>query len=122
MTEISLIVTLNKQFNSTQLFTSNCSIKSIKIIGHGVKKMINSENAVSVFQEIVPKELVPKPMFVADCFYKVFQFHCSGPARYCSYVLKTSKPRKVLNSLQFPELMTSDETLLTSFINQETGP
>ena len=36
------------------------------------KKMINSENAVSVFQEITHKELVQIPMFVVDCFYKVF--------------------------------------------------
>ena len=87
------------------------------------KKMINSENAVSVFQEIVPKEQVPKPMFVADCFYKVFNSTVLVQQDFAAmYSRLESKPRKVLNSLQFPELMTSDETLLTSFINQETGP
>ena len=84
-------------------------------------KKIN-ENAVSVLQEIAHIELVQKPMFVANCFYKVFNSTVLVQQDFAAmYSRLESKPRKVLNSLQFPELMTSDETLLSSYIDQETG-
>ena len=79
----------------------------------------NSENAVSVFQEIAHKELVQKPMFVADCFYKVLNSTVLVQQDFAAmYSRLEPSPRKVLNSLQFPEQMTSDETLLSSYIKR----
>lgn len=88
---------------------------------YDAKKMINADNVERVIREIAHKELVQKPtcMFVADCFHKVLS---STPlvGEYMAemYADLEPSPRKVLNSLQFPEGMSQEETVLSSYVKR----
>jgi hypothetical protein len=83
------------------------------------KKMVSADNVEQVIREIAHKELIQKPMFVADCFHKVLSTTpLVGEDMAEMYANLEPTPRKVMNSLQFPEAMSQEETVLSSYVKR----
>lgn len=86
---------------------------------YGAKTIIKTDTFPKVVKEIAHKELVQKPMFVADCFHRLLHsstlLHANMGDMYSN--LKPST-KKVLKCLQFPEHMSQDETTLSLYIKR----
>ena len=78
-----------------------------------------AENVEGIVCEMAHKELVQTPMFVADCFYKVLS---SSSLTHQDLSVLYSKlqpsPKKVMKSLKLPEVMSQDETVLSSHVKK----
>lgn len=86
---------------------------------YDVKKAINAENIERIVREVAHKELVQKPMFIADCFYKVLNATILVQEDMSVlYSTLEPTPKKVLNSIKFPEQMSSEEKTLSQYLKK----
>lgn len=86
---------------------------------YDVKKAINAENTERIVREVAHKELVQKPMFIADCFYKVLNATILVQEDMSVlYSTLEPTPKKVLNSIKFPEQMSSEEKTLSQYLKK----
>ncbi|OWF36793.1 hypothetical protein KP79_PYT02860 [Mizuhopecten yessoensis] len=86
---------------------------------YDVKTLMNEKNIHKIVGEIAHKELIQKPMFVADSFHKVLQnTQLVGEEMALIYSKLLPSPKKVLNALIFPKDMSQDEMKLSSYVKK----
>ncbi|XP_078333019.1 uncharacterized protein LOC111100619 isoform X2 [Crassostrea virginica] len=86
---------------------------------YDVKQAFNSENIKRILREVAHKELVQKPMFIADSFFKVL--NATPLVQEDLSVLYSElepTPKKVLSAIKFPEEMSSDEKVLSQYLKR----
>lgn len=76
---------------------------------YDVKKAINAENTERIVIEVAHKELVQKPMFIADCFNKVLNVTLlvQEDCQFCTQRWNQH------HSIKLPEEMSSEEKTLS---------
>lgn len=83
------------------------------------KKIPNANNFEQIVREIAHKELVQKPMFVANCFFKVLSNTMLVEEDMSEmYERLDPSPKKVLKCLRFSDQMTPDESALSSYVKR----
>ncbi|OWF36924.1 hypothetical protein KP79_PYT02640 [Mizuhopecten yessoensis] len=86
---------------------------------YGAKKLINADNVDRIVRKIAHKELVQKPMFVADCFYKLLHtMSLVQEDMSVIYAKLQPSPKKVLKYLRFSEEMSQAETTLSLHVKK----
>jgi len=83
------------------------------------KKIPNANNFEQIVREIAHKELVQKPMFVANCFFKVLSNTKLVEEDMSEmYERLDPSPKKVLKCLRFSDQMTPEESVLSSYVKR----
>ena len=86
---------------------------------YDVKQAFNSENIQRILREVAHKELVQKPMFIADSFFKVLTtIQLVQEDMSVLYSKLEPYPKKVLSAIKFPKEMSSDEKVLSQYLKR----
>ena len=90
--------------------------------GYGCRKFPRPDNIVQLLEEIGHKEIIQKPMYVADCMHPVLQTIAEvvPRERFLASLYDAMQPttRKVIAALKTPETMSSMEVITLGYLKK----